>query len=139
MCSKIKPLNLLQTPEIDINKKIGDIDIEYSVSGINYDGMMCGTIKEVSSNFIDMVKKILIDKHQNCDYYIQGEFGDYLPSPFSTSNYVDYMVPSILQNFIYSQQKKYVLNIRFYSNNKDFNYFDTKKYPMYTIKICKLN
>ena len=139
MCSKIKPLDLFQTSKVDLNKKIDDIDIEYSITGINYEGMMGGNIKEVTNNFIDMIKTNLIDKHPECDYYIQGEFGDYLPSPFSSANYVNYMIPSILHNFIFSEQKKYVLNIRFYSNCKDFNYFDTKKYPTYTINIHKLN
>jgi hypothetical protein len=138
MSFTLTPLKFSHDPDIKFNENCY-IDIEYIVTEINYEGMMSGNINEVSINFIDMIKKKLIDKHTDCDYYIQGEYGDYLPSPFSMANYVDYMIPSILKNFIYSNHKKYVLNIRFYSNNKEFNYFDTKKYPTYTINISKLN
>lgn len=139
MSSEIKPLIINDSPKIDITNNIDEIDIEYSISGINYEGMMCGNIKEITNNFIDIIKENLIEKHKDLDYYIQGEYGDYLPSPFSSANYVDYMIPSVLLNFIYSKLKEYKINIRFYSNNKDFNYLNINKYPTYCIKIHKLN
>ena len=105
------PINLPKYTEKNIFKN--DIDIEYKIPLIDYNGMMYGDIKTVCNNFINMIEEQIISKHTDLEYYIQGEYGDYLPSPFSHSNTVRFIVENIFYNLSSYDKKKYVFKIRF--------------------------
>lgn len=121
------------------NNKTIFIDIEYNINKINYNGIMGGEIKDVIKNLKDVINTQIISKNTEFGYYIQGEYDDYMPSPFSHSNSLDYIIPSILYNIVTYNKKKIIFKICFFSTSKQFNFFDINKYPIYDIEIINLN
>jgi len=145
--SKIVPIdfttNKTQLKENNFQHDI-NINIKYNISLINYNGMICGTMKEVSNTFINTIETELISKHTDCEYYVQGEQddymqNDYMPSPFSNSNTIKYIIPNIFYDIITLKINKYIFKIRFFSKTMKFDFLDNKKYPTYVLEINKLN
>lgn len=115
-----------------------NIDIEYGIIEEDYTGIMGGEFKTVVKNFIDMLEKNIISKHCNeyC-YYIENNYDSYLPSPFSSSNYADFIIPTIFHKLYSSNMKEYIFKIKFFPTSKTMNFFDQR--PQYKIKILKNN
>ena len=111
------------------------IEIQYDIPSLNYNGMMCGEIKNICDDFINMIEDQIISKHSDLQYYVQGEYGDYLPSPFSNSNTINFTIQNIFYNLVCYNKKKYIFKIRFYSNSSKFDFFDTQKFPTYSVEI----
>ena len=141
--TKLSPILFEQNKFPQINQTISNInsniDIEYNIPLIKFNGLMGGTIKEVTDKFINMIEAELISKHPDCTYYIYGESDDYMPSPFSNSNTIKFIVPNIFYNIVTSNRNKFIFKIRIFSNSKKFDFFDTVKYPTYVVEIINLN
>ena len=121
------------------NHKTNLINIKYTINKINYSGIIEGEIKDVIKNLKDVINTQIISKKTELDYYIREEYGDYMPSPFSHSNSLDYIIPSILYNIQTYNKKKIIFKICFFSNSKQFYFLDINKYPIYDIEIINLN
>lgn len=119
------------------NKNI--IFIEYDIPLINYNGILSGDIKNITTNFINALKSIIVSKHLDCSYYIQKDMDNNIPSPFSNSNTINNIIPGIIYDFVEKNKSKYIFKIRFISNSKNINFFDTKENPTYDINLIKLN
>ena len=123
------------------NTKINNnnIDIEYNISSINYNGRMSGHINDVINNFKNMINSEIINYYSDYNYYIQEEYSDYLSSPFLHSNTVNFVIPNILHNIANYNKDKLTFKITFYTESKNFNFLDNKKYPTFIIEINNLN
>jgi hypothetical protein len=115
------------------------IDIEYKISKINYNGIMSGKLNEVINNFKDVINSQIISKHKGLQYYIQEEREDNLPSPYSNSNTINFIIPNIINYISKKNKKKYNFKIRIFSNTREFVFYDEIKYPTYEIEIINLN
>tara|TARA_B100001121_G_scaffold304654_1_gene320560 strand:+ start:2711 stop:3115 length:405 start_codon:yes stop_codon:yes gene_type:complete len=115
------------------------INIRYNIPLINYKGTLNDTIYNVTSNLINILQTKIISKHTDCDYYIHGDINDHLPSPFSNSNTIKFIIPNILYEIITNDRDEYTLKIRFFPNSKKFDFFDYNKYPTYSVEIINLN
>lgn len=113
------------------------VDIEYSISRIDMDGMIGDNPDKIINKIIDIINQNIINKHPEYCYYIYSSDNHILPSPFSHSNYVENMIPYMLSEFLYTDKQNYNISIRFYSN-KHFNFFDTEKFPTYNINFSKI-
>ena len=90
------------------------INIKYNIPLINYKGTLNGTIDDVISNFINILQSKIISKHTDCAYYIHGDINDRLPSPFSNSNTVRFIIPNIFYEIVTNNKNEYTLKIRFF-------------------------
>lgn len=115
------------------------INIKYNIPLISYSGTFNGTIDDVTSNLINILQSKIISKHPDCEYYIHGDINDHLPSPFSNSNTIRFIIPNIFYEIVTNNKNEYTLKIRFFSNSKKFDFFDTIKYPTYVVEIINLN
>ena len=140
MTNNILSPNISNTFNIsNTNINNDNIDIEYNIPSINYNGIMGGDINEVINNFKNMINSEIINNYSDYNYYIQEESNDFLPSPFSHSNTVNCVVPNILHNIANYNKDKLTLKIRFYPESKNFDFFDNKKNPTFMIEIINLN
>lgn len=113
------------------------VNIEYSISRIDMNGMIGDNPTKIIDKIINIVNQNIISKHPEYCYYIYSTDDETLPSPFSHSNYVEHMIQYTLHNFLYSDTQNYNISIRFYSN-KHFDFFDTEKFPTYNINFSKI-
>ena len=127
MSNHPSPINL---PKYTVKEKKNifknDIDIEYKIPLIDYNGMMYGDIKTVCNNFINMIEEQIISKHTDLEYYIQGEYDDYLPSPFSHSNTVRFIVENIFYNLSSYDKKNMYLKLDFFQIKESLNFLIKK-------------
>ena len=114
------------------------INIKYNIPLINYKGTLNGTVDDVTSNLINILQSKIISKHTDCEYYIHGDINDHLPSPFSNSNTIRFIIPNIFYEIVTNNKNEYILKIRFFSNSKKFDFFDNQKYPTYSVEIINL-
>ena len=130
------PENKITNSNQSVFKLPDNIDIEYDIIEEDYYGMIGGTFKTVIKNFIDMLEKEIFSKHNNeYNYYIENIYDSSLPSPFSSSNYVDFIIPNIFYELFSSNKTEYIFKIKFYPTSKTMNFFD--QHPQYKIKILK--
>jgi hypothetical protein len=95
------------------------IDLEFEDDG----EISLGTRDEISNNIIKKINTITKDKK----YYISIESLSEGPSPFSSSNNIDNIIPYLVNSLIDRNLREVNFNINF-TNNYNF-----KKYP----KVCK--
>lgn len=115
-----------------------NIFIEYDIPLINYNGILSGDIKDITTNFINAINSVIVSKHLDCSYYIQKDMEDNLPSPFSNSNTINNIIPGIVFEFIKNNNNDCTFKIRFISNFKNNNIFNIKENPTYDINLIKL-
>ena len=115
-----------------------DILMEYYIPLINYNGILSGNIEDITTNFINVINSVIVSKHLDCSYYIQEDNYDNLPSPFSNSNTIKNIIPVIIFDFVKNNNDNCTFKIRFISNLKKINIFDTKENPTYDINLIKL-
>ena len=121
------------------NKNLNKVNIKCIIKDLNFDKILTGEITQVSDNLIKILNDKIIFKYDKYNYYIEGEYGDYLPSPFSNANTVNFIIPNILYNILNYNTQNSIINIKFYSNSKKFDFFDNTNYPSINIKIINLN
>ena len=114
MPSKLSPILFKRIHSPRVNEIKENINIEYNIPQINLHGKMNGDINCLSKNLVNFISAELVSKHPDCEYYIQGEFDDYMPSPFSNSNTIQFIIPNILYNLVTSNRDKYIFKIRFF-------------------------
>jgi len=128
---------------MSLNNKVNidntNIDIEYNIPHINFNGMMSGSVNDVIENFINMIETKLINKYVDYNYYIHADINDNLPSPFSNSNTIKLTIPSIFYDIIKLKIHNYIFNIKFFPNTDKINFFDNKSILTYSIEIINLN
>jgi hypothetical protein len=134
----LPPINIKKNTTFQ-SKQDNLFDIKYCISRINMNGMIGDNPSKITNKIIDIINQNIISKHKHPEYcyYIYSSDDEILPSPFSHSNYVENMIPYMLDNFLYTDKQKYNISIRFYSN-KHFDSFDTEKFPTYTINFSKI-
>ena len=118
--------------------KSTNLEIKCNIPLIKYSEKIGGDIKEVINKLIRIIYSEIISKQLEYDYYIEGQYGDYLPSPFSNSNTIDFIVPHILYDMFTYKNSTYTFNMRFFSNTKKFDFFESKNNPIYVIEIINL-
>lgn len=106
-----------------------------STNGENEDEInIDGTNNEIITKCIEIINTNIT--RPNMNYYIQ--LNGQCESPFSNSNNVEHLIPNILLKFMHSNVSDIDIKIRFYSNDRSFDPFETSLFPRYTLKIKKL-